>query len=345
MGFSLRETWDFPRDSNGWKSGVKTHLAYILAASHSGSTLLAMLLAAHPEACTVGELKANHLGDLDRYRCSCGEPIKQCGFWALVTAAMKRKGFDFDVSAMGTDFQKIESAYSRALLRPLCRGPALELVRDAALALSPLWRGHKKRVLGRTSALLEVLHEITGAKVIIDSSKIGLRLKYLVQENAIETKVIRLIRDGRGVALAHMDPLRYADASNPCLRAGGFGGNRDEEMRSTKAAAHEWRRSNEEAEALLKRIGKARWMVVRYEDLCAAPEKVLRGICAFLDISPDGITRDFRAVKQHVIGNGMRLDSSSSIQLDERWRASLTPEDLRIFDEVAGELNRKYGYV
>ena len=35
-----------------------TKLAYILAASHSGSTLLAMLLGAHRETCTVGELKA-----------------------------------------------------------------------------------------------------------------------------------------------------------------------------------------------------------------------------------------------------------------------------------------------
>ena len=43
-------------------SAALPRLAYLLAASHSGSTLLAMLLGAHPEACTAGELKATNLG-------------------------------------------------------------------------------------------------------------------------------------------------------------------------------------------------------------------------------------------------------------------------------------------
>ena len=37
----------------------KPVVAYLLAASHSGSTLLAMLLASHPDVCTTGELKAH----------------------------------------------------------------------------------------------------------------------------------------------------------------------------------------------------------------------------------------------------------------------------------------------
>ena len=57
-----------------------TRLFYILAASHSGSTLLAMLLGSHPDVCTAGELKAASVGDVDAYRCSCGAPILQCGF-------------------------------------------------------------------------------------------------------------------------------------------------------------------------------------------------------------------------------------------------------------------------
>jgi hypothetical protein len=45
-----------------------------------------------------------------------------------------------------------------------------------------------------------------------------------------------------------------------------------------------------------------------------------------------------------VIGNGMRLDSSSVIELDDRWRSVLTAADLRAFDAVAGQINRRYGY-
>ncbi len=41
----------------------------------------------------------------------------------------------------------------------------------------------------------------------------------------------------------------------------------------------------------------------------------------------------------------MRMDSTSTIRLDERWRSHLTPADLKAFDDVAGDLNRSYGYV
>ena len=58
-----------------------TRLVYILAASHSGSTLLGMLLAAQPDVCTVGELKLTALGDVERYVCSCGQRIRECTFW------------------------------------------------------------------------------------------------------------------------------------------------------------------------------------------------------------------------------------------------------------------------
>ena len=75
-------------------------LAYILAASHSGSTLLAMLLGAHPEVCSVGELKISPtaLGDPRQYRCSCGQRITACTFWKHVGAAMKVRGHQFDVT-------------------------------------------------------------------------------------------------------------------------------------------------------------------------------------------------------------------------------------------------------
>src|SRR5467141_2186105 len=96
-----------------------TRLTYILAASHSGSTLLTMLLGAHPEAFTVGELKATNLGDPKRYRCSCGQLIKNCAFWARVSSAMESKGFPFDITSAGTNFLACESPYARRLLKRL----------------------------------------------------------------------------------------------------------------------------------------------------------------------------------------------------------------------------------
>jgi hypothetical protein len=58
----------------------------------------------------------------------------------------------------------------------------------------------------------------------------------------------------------------------------------------------------------------------------------------------ENIVLDFRSKAQHILGNDMRLKSGSDIRLDERWRKNLSQADLATFDEVAGDLNRKYGY-
>ena len=118
-----------------------TKLAYILAASHSGSTLLAMLLGSHHETRTVGELKLSPraIGDIDQYRCSCGEFIRKCPFWNDVRARMARRGFDFDIANAGTSYSGIETPYAGRLLRPLHRGRMLEAIRDMGLSLSSAW--------------------------------------------------------------------------------------------------------------------------------------------------------------------------------------------------------------
>ena len=109
-------------------------------------------------------------------------------------------------------------------------------------------------------------------------------------------------------------------------------------------AAYEWQRDNEEAEHVLQPLGKSKWIEVRYEELCKYPDNTLDRLFTFLDLDPARRMRDFRAAENHVVGNGMRLDTTSKIRLDERWREVLTEKDLQVFNRVAGEMNRRYGY-
>lgn len=321
-----------------------SQVAYILAASHSGSTLLAMLLNAHPDVCSVGELKATSLGNVDCYRCSCGQPIKKCSFWACVSEAMSRRGLTFDVTNACTHFHAGPTAYTRRLLQPLHRGPLLEWVRDAALHLSPAWRACLPALQRRNQALVECIAEMTRVRVVVDSSKLAMRAKYLLRNEALDMRIVRLVRDGRAVALTYMDPARFADASDPERRGGGMGGNKEAERQSMAQAALAWRRNNEEAEHVLASLNRLRWIEVRYEDLCADPKETLLRVFGFLRVDPAQAVQDFRSVEHHVLGNGMRFDATSEIRLDERWRSVLTKQDLGVFDRVAGKMNRRYGY-
>lgn len=304
-------------------------LAYINSASHSGSTLLAMLLGAHPEACTVGELRAPSMGDPEVYQCSCGQRIKECSFWSRVSRDMQRRGIErFHITDAQTSVLECNDPNVRRLLEPLLRGAVLEAVRDGALSLLPSWRRHRSAALGRTTALVHVLRELTGAKVIIDSSKSALQLKYLLREPSLKIKVIWMVRDGRAVSLSLM----------------GHGLKRATRPETIAAAAREWRRSNEAAGYLLWRLPRTDWIEVRYEELCERPQAVVRRICEFLGLDPEKVNLDFRSRQQHVLGNEMRLKSTSEIRLDERWKKELTAEDLEVFQSEAGALNRQYGY-
>ena len=53
---------------------------------------------------------------------------------------------------------------------------------------------------------------------------------------------------------------------------------------------------------------------------------------------------DFENNVHHVVGNGMRLDDTSEIRLDDRWRDVLGAEDVATFAKIAGSLNASYGY-
>lgn len=322
----------------------RIRLVYILAASHSGSTLLTMLLGAHPEICTVGELKATSLGNEERYLCSCRKRIRECPFWMGISRDMAIRGFSFDITNAGTDFKTMASSYVRRLLSPLHRGPALEKIRDLALNLSPTWRTRLPQIQAVNATLMECVLERTGKKVIVDSSKVGIRLKYLLRNPSLDVKIIRLLRDGRAVALTYVDPAQYADAKDPNLRGGGMGGTRDNERLTIAAAAHEWRRSNEEAEIILHPMDRSRWIETRYENLCIDTVDTLNRLFSFIGVDPAKATTDFRSIEHHVIGNGMRLDSTSDIRFDTRWQTALHSPNLEIYKSVAGKMNERFGY-
>jgi Sulfotransferase family len=323
---------------------VRRRLAYVLAPSHSGSTLLAMLLGSHPDVATVGELNLSAIDDRDRYICSCGQPLRSCPFWKRISAGMGARGIRFDVTRAGTDYRHVPSAYARRLLQPLHRGRLLEACRDAGLAMSRAWRRTVPEVQARNAELVDCISRETGAAVVVDSSKIGVRLKYLLRNPRLDVRVIRLIRDGRAVAVSYVDPAAFADARDPRLRGGGTGGSRQGERLPMPAAAREWRRSQEEAAAIIRRLPPSQWIETRYEWLCEHTEDTLRAIFRFLGVDPDRGRPGFRSAGQHVIGNGMRLDTAADVRLDMRWMRAFTERERARFEPVAGALNRRLGY-
>jgi len=322
----------------------KQQLVYLAAASHSGSTMTAMLLGAHPQLCSVGELKAIHLGNKDSYLCSCQTLVGECEFWQGVSTKMALQGQVFDISNAGMDIRTGANAYVHRLLKPLVRGPFMETVRDSLLNLSPQWRKKLPLLQQRNADYVSAIASQAGVDTVIDSSKIGIRLKYLLKNKNLDIKVIWIVRDGRGVSLAYKNPSEYADAKDPKLRGGGAG-KTQELGRNVATGAEEWMRCNLETQAVLATMHRDSWLQVHYEDICTDTEATLDRIFDFVGVCPTQKRLDFKTVEHHVVGNGMRLDSSEAIVLDERWKTELTSAELTHFDNIAGDYQRSLGYM
>jgi len=298
-------------------------LVYILSPSYSGSTLLTFLLGTHPHIATIGELKATAMGDVDKYVCSCGALIRQCPFWRRVTAELSRHGVQFDVSDFGTHFAAHAHWLADRLLRARVRGPAFELARTVGIQLQPRCRSTVRRVLEKNQALIEVITKIQRGRLFLDASKDPVRLKHLLESRYWNIKVIHLIRDGRGTSYSYM---RHHKA--PMAKA-----------------ARAWHLHQTECDRMIGRLPQNSSIKVHYEHLCVDRKRELARIFRCLRVDPSEWVRDFRSNEHHILGNNpMRLAPTAAVVLDERWRAALTPQELRVFDAVAGKLNRVYGY-
>ena len=280
--------------------------------------MLAIQLARHPAVATVGELAGTPYRSRPGYQCSCGAELERCAFWREVCAAMARRGYAYSATTAQTDIRNAPNPVVRRLLIPRHRGPLLEALRDAALAVVPGGRAHLARHYSLNTALVESIRECTGKPVLVDSSKSGVQLKYHLRNPRLDVKLIWLVRDGRGVARS-------------IVRNQGA---------SLEQGAHEWRRRNEEARSIAQGLEPSRWIQVRYEALCEEPEQTLERLWRFIGVPP----ASGAPAELHVLGHGSRLKGAAPIRVNERWRAELSAQDLRLFDGVAGALRRELGY-
>jgi hypothetical protein len=311
-----------PRD----RSSQKTPFAFILAHSFSGSTLLSLLLGAHPEIATMGEMFIAPSHNTADYLCSCGEPIGRCAFWRRVSDEMAARGIPFDIRTAETSLSAAPyGPLGRRVVWAEPRGPLLEGIRRSAFALLPGVRRELDRRIAINRHLAEVVLDLSEARVFVDATKRPGRALLLRRDPRIDLRMIHLVRDGRAVARSEVRNLG----------------------RTVEDGARSWAALLRRSEELRRLVQPERWLTVRHEDLCRDPHGTLARIFDFLQVSPDdqsGDLRDIRAGDHHIIGNRMRLSRISEIRLDERWRTELPPDQVRAIERIAGRELARYGY-
>ena len=111
---------------------------YLLGLEHSGSTLVAFLLNAHPAIANVGETAAVDQILPDRWEsghglCSCGRAYVECPFWIQALAGLSARGFGlgspnpFAAKDEPGAAQKLDASKKPGYLKRLVANPHLDL--------------------------------------------------------------------------------------------------------------------------------------------------------------------------------------------------------------------------
>jgi len=300
---------------------------YVGGTGRSGSTVLVSMLGRHNGFVPVGELR--YLWDRGLRRnelCGCRSPFRSCPFWAEVMADAFG-GFDA-VDALDT------SAWSDALDRvryvPLLAAPALRPSRfNATLseygdAISRLYRS---------------IMSLSGASVLIDSSKDPSYAFLLEALGSFDLSVLHLVRDSRAVAYSW---------TRERVRPEIHWAVEHMKRRSPLRTALMWNANHLLFEALGRR--RSRYLRLRYEDFVGDPEAAIAAATALPDSrggsGEPAVEQSGEGWKHSISGNPVRFDARPlRITLDDEWETELGSEDRRLVTVVTAPLLKRYGYI
>jgi len=301
----------------------KLPVVYLAGSGHTGSTLLALFLDAHPRIVSVGETAFKRKLQGSRgaaLTCTCGAPYSECEFWQKIFRGVTAAGYDFSPEQWSNDFRYKGWLAHRLFSRYSAR-PALRLAQTAAGALLPRHRARVERVRRVNVEFIRAVLRTADADVFFDTSKRAMRLHQLLQTPELDVKVIKLVRDVRG----------YASSAK---RRGG----------AVPEAALTWRKDQENLDRITRDLPAARVMLLRYEDVCRDPRTWLKRAYAFCGVDPIEPPDFVVSREHHVLGNSMRRNDSIRIRFDESWRTSLTVDEQKRAIAIAGPFHARNGY-
>lgn len=304
----------------------RTTVLYVGGTSRSGSTLLECLLSRLPGVVVLGEVA--HLwqrGVRENQLCACREPFAGCPFWSEV-GTVAFGGWDrVDVDHVLALADQVDRQ-RRMPLTARRRPPA----RVAAAAAE--YADHYRRIY-------DAAREITGAEVVVDSSKVPPTALAISHSPDLDLRVLHLVRDSRGVAYSWTKTVaRPETATGEPMPRFGVG---------TSTAY--WLSHNLWMSALRHRgVPLTR---VRYEDLVEDAAGTVREAWHELGLPGQGAlpmqdrtTIELRPTHS-VAGNPMRFSLGlTTLRPDVAWRAKMPARDRRVVTALTYPVLRAMGY-
>jgi len=279
----------------------KIPLVYILSNGRSGSTLLDLLLGAHPNVWTLGEAQRLPWGIKENNLCGCGDPISNCDFWEpmIPKISLEEKAFPIE-------YFRTNDGQGKILHWDLLQGLIYGKINDHQQQAVDIYGQINADYF---NAVWQAATERRGTTIhwLVDASKDAYRLFWLQKSGLFDLRVIHLIKDPSAFVYS-MIKSDLPHARRKAIRMTG---------RWIVENSIGWR-------VRMLNFTKEQTLLLHYEQLASKPEETMARIGKWLglDFLPD-VIKDFRNYENHAIfGNQMRWQNSD-ILLDENWRTLL----------------------
>ncbi len=303
---------------------------YIGGRGRSGSTILARTLGQIPGFVNVGELwQVWYRGLLENGRCGCGQPFRSCRFWKAVGDEAFGGWDNVDVGKLTSlrpflKKQRYAPHYALAAKTGIRTRKMDLLLEGCGPFLERLYRG---------------IQRVSGAGVIVDSSK---RLSYAVvlsQLPFVDLRVVHLVRDSRAVAYS------WARSTE-----GVEGGRTLVSRLSPTYQSRVWSLQNYSYGVL---SGFAPHSRLRYEDFVNDPTRHLSGALTGVGLGDEAGSlpmlrgREISLSVEHTVSGNPDRFRTGNIELrpDEEWKVKMRNPDKSLVTALTAPLLLKYGYL
>lgn len=301
---------------------------YVLGPGRSGSGILGRVLSTIEGTAFGGELRRIWSRGIRPDRtCGCGRPHAECPVWSAVLT----EGSPF----VEPGRSGVAAAQRAVAPEHLGWRSALRLRR---LTAPPPTDDPAGRYLDAYTRLHGAFAAATGASVVIDSSKSAADAALLAVRTDVPTAVVQLIRDPRGVVSSLL--------SHNATGAGPFG-----RRAMAVRGAMRWVAKHATNEALRRRYGPDRSIVVRYERLVRDPRAVVDEVAKLLGLpSPalelaPGVPIPVPEAHGPDGSKRRRFETSEVVlRLDTRWERELHPVDRLLVTLITLPLLIRYRY-